>query len=127
MTRPDNTPGTGTLIAILAVIGALGPLSMQIVLPILPVLQEAFNAPAATVQFTLSLALFAIAFALAEVPLAAFAGLVAAGGHMIYQIRTLDIDDPDQCLRLFKSNSTLGWLIFLGLVLGGAAATIAGR
>ena len=31
----------------------------------------------------------------------------------------LDIDDPDQCLRLFKSNTIVGWLIFLGLVGGG--------
>jgi 4-hydroxybenzoate polyprenyltransferase len=31
----------------------------------------------------------------------------------------LNIDDPDQCLRLFKSNNTVGWLIFAGL-LGGA-------
>ncbi|MBO6784207.1 MAG: multidrug effflux MFS transporter [Alphaproteobacteria bacterium] len=51
-----------TLIAILAVITALGPMSMQIVLPVLPVLQVAFDAPAATVQLTLSLALFSIAF-----------------------------------------------------------------
>ncbi len=53
---------TWTFIAILAVITALGPMSMQIVLPVLPVLQEAFGAPAATVQYTLSLALFSIAF-----------------------------------------------------------------
>ena len=31
----------------------------------------------------------------------------------------LDIDDPDQCLRLFKSNNLVGWLIFLGLIGGG--------
>ena len=31
----------------------------------------------------------------------------------------LDIDDPDQCLRLFKSNNVVGWLIFLGLIGGG--------
>ena len=43
----------------------------------------------------------------------------AAAFHMVRQIRVLDIDDPDQCLRLFKSNSHLGWLVFLGL-LGGA-------
>ena len=35
------------------------------------------------------------------------------------QVRRLDIDDPDQCLKLFKSNSTVGWLIFLGLIGGG--------
>ena len=34
-------------------------------------------------------------------------------------IATLDIDDPDECLRLFKSNTVVGWLIFLGLLAGG--------
>ncbi|PWJ85451.1 4-hydroxybenzoate polyprenyltransferase [Pseudaminobacter salicylatoxidans] len=62
---------------------------------------------------------FAAAFAAAEAPMPALAGLVAAGAHMARQIRVLDIDDPDQCLKLFKSNSTVGWLIFLGLIGGG--------
>lgn len=65
-----------------------------------------------------ALALFAVAFALAHVPLPALAGLVAAGFHMLRQIRMLDIDNPEQCLRLFKSNTMVGWLIFLGLMLG---------
>ncbi|WP_173931033.1 4-hydroxybenzoate octaprenyltransferase [Chelativorans sp. Marseille-P2723] len=67
-----------------------------------------------------ALLFFAVAFALAQVPMPALAGLVAAGAHMGRQIRSIDIDDPDQCLALFKSNSVVGWLIFLGL-LGGAA------
>ncbi|MDP3896640.1 MAG: 4-hydroxybenzoate octaprenyltransferase [Mesorhizobium sp.] len=66
-----------------------------------------------------ALVFFGWAFAMAQVPVPAFAGLIAAAAHMTRQIRTLDIDDPDQCLRLFKSNGTVGWLIFLGLV-GGA-------
>lgn len=66
-----------------------------------------------------ALALFAFAFASAEAPMPALAGLVAAGAHMARQIIVLDIDDPDQCLRLFKSNSMVGWLIFLGLIGGG--------
>jgi 4-hydroxybenzoate polyprenyltransferase len=53
----------------------------------------------------------------------ALAGLVAAAAHMARQIRVLDIDDPDQCLKLFKSNNTVGWLIFLGL-LGGAVWSV---
>src|SRR5690606_11722347 len=57
-----------------------------------------------------ALLLLAVAFATAAVPMPALAGLVAAGAHMARQIRVLDIDDPDQCLRLFKSNSTVGWL-----------------
>lgn len=69
--------------------------------------------------YSVSLILFAWAFALAEVPMPALAGLLAAGAHMARQVKSLDINDPDQCLRLFRSNNTVGWLIFLGL-LGGA-------
>ena len=69
--------------------------------------------------YTGALILFAWAYALAAVPMPALAGLLAAGAHMVHQIRTLDIDDPGQCLRLFRSNNTVGWLIFLGLI-GGA-------
>lgn len=61
--NPANMPSTRTLIAVLAVITALGPLSMQIVLPILPVLQGAFAVEPGTVQYVLSMALFTIAFA----------------------------------------------------------------
>lgn len=71
-----------------------------------------------------ALLFFAVAFAHAVVPMPALAGLVAAGAHMARQVRTLDIDDPDQCLALFKSNSMVGWLIFLGLLGGGVWATI---
>jgi 4-hydroxybenzoate polyprenyltransferase len=72
-----------------------------------------------------ALMLIAIAFALARVPFPALAGLVAAGVHMARQIRTLDIDDPDQCLKLFQSNATVGWLIFVGLLAGGLWASFA--
>ena len=66
-----------------------------------------------------ALLLLAGAFAAAGAPMPALAGLLAAGAHMWRQIRDLDIDDPDQCLALFRSNKVLGWLVYLGL-LGGA-------
>ena len=59
------------------------------------------------------------ACASAMAPFPALAGLLAAGAHMLRQVQALDIDDPDQCLALFKSNNTVGWLIFLGFVGGG--------
>jgi len=62
---------------------------------------------------------FAIAFASAQAPVVALAVLISAGAHMARQIAVLDINDPDQCLRLFRSNNQVGWLIFLGLI-GGA-------
>jgi DHA1 family bicyclomycin/chloramphenicol resistance-like MFS transporter len=61
MNRPPAN--TWSLIAVLAIITALGPMAMQIILPVLPVLQDAFVVPAASVQYALSLALFTIAFA----------------------------------------------------------------
>ncbi|MBZ0215894.1 MAG: 4-hydroxybenzoate octaprenyltransferase [Fimbriimonadaceae bacterium] len=44
--------------------------------------------------------------------------LAIAGGaaHMIWQITTLDSDDPDQCLLLFRSNRGFGWIIFAGIL-----------
>lgn len=71
-----------------------------------------------------ALLFMAVAFALAAVPMPALAGLVAAGAHMARQIRTLDIDNPDQCLILFRSNTMVGLLIFLGLLGGGVWAVI---
>ena len=62
-----------------------------------------------------------MAFWSAAVPLLAYLGLAAAAIHMGYQIRVIDIDDGDQCLKLFQSNSIVGWLIFGGLLV--AAAT----
>ena len=35
-----------------------------------------------------------------------------------WQVLKLDIDNPDQCLKLFRSNNSVGLIIFLGLVLG---------
>lgn len=69
-----------------------------------------------------ALVLFAAAFAAAEIAWPAYLGLAAAAAHMARQIMVADIDDGDQCLRLFKSNSTVGWLIFGGLVLGSVTA-----
>jgi 4-hydroxybenzoate polyprenyltransferase len=48
---------------------------------------------------------------------AAFAiGLAAFAGHLAWQIVRLDIDDPDQCLRLFKSNRDAGLILFAGML-----------
>lgn len=74
---------------------------------------------AIAILYALMIGCFAAAFATAEVPMPALAGLLAAGVHLSRQIKALDIDNPDQCLALFKSNSMVGLLIFLGLV-GGA-------
>ncbi|MBO0661272.1 4-hydroxybenzoate octaprenyltransferase [Jiella sp. MQZ9-1] len=49
----------------------------------------------------------------------AYIALVIGAVQMIWQISSLDIDDPDQCLALFKSNTVFGWIIFFGLIFSG--------
>jgi len=44
-------------------------------------------------------------------------GLGAFAAHLAWQVRTIDIDDPALCLRLFKSNRDAGLILFAGLVL----------
>ncbi|WP_455474427.1 4-hydroxybenzoate octaprenyltransferase [Bartonella sp. B30(2025)] len=63
--------------------------------------------------------LVSLAFYLSQVPVLSFLGLFIASIHMFIQIKVIDIDDSSQCLKLFKSNSFVGFLIFAGLVCGG--------
>jgi 4-hydroxybenzoate polyprenyltransferase len=57
---------------------------------------------------------------------AAHAGLVFAislcafAAHLAWQIRRLDISDPDNCLMLFKSDRDAGLILFAGLLLDAA-------
>ena len=53
----------------------------------------------------------------AGVGLFGYLGLLIAAGMFAWQIVTLNIDDADQCLALFKSNNRVGLIIFLGLFL----------
>ncbi|MEJ1157740.1 4-hydroxybenzoate octaprenyltransferase [Prosthecomicrobium sp. N25] len=43
------------------------------------------------------------------------AGLGLMAAHLAWQVRRIDVDDPDVCLMLFRSNRDAGWLFFLGL------------
>ena len=68
------------------------------------------------------------------VALIAFAGFGAGGGlifalgllafalHLAWQIARLDVDDPVNCLKVFKSNRDAGLILFAGLALDAAAA-----
>lgn len=64
-----------------------------------------------------TLALFALAFYASAAGMIAYIGLALAGLHMIWQIHTLDINDADNCLALFRSNSKFGWILFASLML----------
>ncbi|WP_176084896.1 4-hydroxybenzoate octaprenyltransferase [Martelella sp. HB161492] len=72
--------------------------------------------------YGITLVLTASAFALAGVGAFAWGGLVIAAAMMAYQIFVLDIDDGDQCLRLFKFNFYVGLVVFLGLTVSAFVA-----
>ena len=43
--------------------------------------------------------------------------MAAAGAHLFWQVATLDIDDPDNCLQRFRSNRDFGLIVFAAIVL----------
>ena len=45
--------------------------------------------------------------------------MLAAGAHLLWQVKSLDIANPDTCLRLFRSNRDTGALIGLAFLLAG--------
>ena len=68
--------------------------------------------------YTLTILLLGLAGYLVGAGVLFYAGLIAAALHLGWQIKTLDIDDSGNCLRLFKSNRDFGTLVFISLCLG---------
>jgi len=79
---------------------------------------------ALVILYSLMLIFFAAAFYTAGASWIAYIGLVAAAIHLARQIIVIDIDNGDQCLALFKSNTIVGWIIFAGLIAAGISAAI---
>ncbi len=70
--------------------------------------------PAMVALYSAATVLFAIAATLADAGPLAFAGIALGAAHLLWQSIVLDIDDPDQCLKLFRSNGGYGWILFIG-------------
>jgi len=47
-------------------------------------------------------------------------GLAAFAAHLVWQIARIEVDDPDSCLRVFRSNRDAGLILFAALVLDAA-------
>lgn len=71
---------------------------------------------AITAFYVAAFVLFGLACVLADAGIFAFAALGAALLHTMWLIVTLDPDDPQNCLKRFRANSTTGWIIFVGLL-----------
>jgi 4-hydroxybenzoate polyprenyltransferase len=56
------------------------------------------------------------AMLLVGVGLLGLVALAGVAGHLAWQVATLDISKPDNCLDRIKSNRVVGWLLTAGLI-----------
>jgi 4-hydroxybenzoate polyprenyltransferase len=66
--------------------------------------------------YSLAVLLIGLAGAAADAGPVFVVGCVLFGAHLGWQIERLDIDDPELCLRLFKSNRDAGLMLFAALI-----------
>jgi 4-hydroxybenzoate polyprenyltransferase len=67
--------------------------------------------PVVGVFYVLAFGLIAAAISPSRPGVATFAVLAAAAGHLAWQVWTLNIADPVNCLRRFRANRDFGLLI----------------
>ncbi|HEY3145840.1 MAG TPA: UbiA family prenyltransferase, partial [Dongiaceae bacterium] len=77
--------------------------------------------PMLAVFYALAVALIAWAGFSAGGGLIFALGLLAFAAHLVWQIARLDVDDPVNCLAVFKSNRDAGLILFAGLALDAVA------
>ena len=65
-----------------------------------------------------ALALLALAGTMVGMGWLFYLGLLPVAAHFAWQIMTLDIDDPDNCLARFRSNREAGLLVMIALLAG---------
>lgn len=70
------------------------------------------------ILYGLTLLGLALSLFIADVGAVVYLGVLIASALFIWQIKTLDIDNGDQCLALFRSNNKIGLAIFLALLAG---------
>src|SRR5579862_8111166 len=68
--------------------------------------------------YALAIALWAAAGLLDGLDRAFAVGLTLAATQLAWQAATVDIADPIDCLRKFRSNRVVGWVMLLGIVAG---------
>jgi 4-hydroxybenzoate polyprenyltransferase len=73
-----------------------------------------------------AIVLWAAAGMLAGAHLIFFSALALVGVQLAWQVSTLDTEDPQNCLRRFRSNKDVGWALFLGLLADMAISALAG-
>jgi 4-hydroxybenzoate polyprenyltransferase len=60
---------------------------------------------------------FGLSLASAGSATIAYLALAAVFGHMMWQLYDVDIDDAKDCLKKFRSNRFIGWILLFGILL----------
>ncbi|PPR14415.1 MAG: 4-hydroxybenzoate octaprenyltransferase [Alphaproteobacteria bacterium MarineAlpha12_Bin1] len=47
-----------------------------------------------------------------------FIGLSAAIAHVVWQLKTINLENPDNCLKIFKSNRDFGIIVLISIIAG---------
>jgi len=55
---------------------------------------------------------------LANIGIIYYIGIALAATHLGVQVKRIDIDNPDTCLSIFRSNISFGWIVFFSLIAG---------
>lgn len=71
-----------------------------------------------TAFYTIAAALFGLAGALAHLGWPFWVGLVLVYAHMLWQAWSVDLNDPADCLRKFRTVRTFGWLLLASIAAG---------
>lgn len=82
--------------------------------------------PAVAVFYGMALSLFAVSGYLSGVSWLFYPCLLPAAVHLVHQICHLDINNPQGCLLLFRSNREFGWLVLGACLSGHLPITIPG-
>jgi 4-hydroxybenzoate polyprenyltransferase len=72
--------------------------------------------PMLAIFYGLAVVLIGLAGVLANGGAAFVLGLAAFATHLAWQVERIDIDDPDDCLRRFKSNRDAGLILLAGML-----------
>ena len=78
----------------------------------------AHTRPALGIFYGGAIVLFGVAGDMAGLSWAFQTALILGAAQLAWQVTTIDIDDPHDCLRMFKSNRVFGWIVLAGIVLG---------
>ncbi|MFM9940388.1 MAG: 4-hydroxybenzoate octaprenyltransferase [Hyphomicrobiaceae bacterium] len=73
-----------------------------------------------------ALTLWLLAVTLAGAGALTYFALAAIAAHCTWQVATLDIAKPDNCLLRFKSNRFVGWILLAGLMLDAVFRNLTG-